>query len=130
MRVTNAMAIDFLAFGVRSIEARRLAGVAPCVNSVLRFHAISPLKNAKSPRDIQSHGLRRPAGPASSAASACVQCAGWGGCWQAPEVDKGCISMQSERAMMTSALTRVPSSPFRLAVASALILIVIAILPL
>ena len=32
--------------------------------------------------------------------------------------------------MMTSALTRVPSSPFRLAVASALILIVIAILPL
>jgi hypothetical protein len=31
---------------------------------------------------------------------------------------------------MTSALTRVPPSPFRLAVASALILIVIAILPL
>ena len=38
--------------------------------------------------------------------------------------------MHSERAMMTSALTRVPPSRFRLAVASALILIVIAILPL
>jgi hypothetical protein len=130
MRATNAKAIDFSAFGMRGIEGRRLAALTLCVKPVLRFHAISPPKTPKSPQDVQSHGLRRPAGPASSAASAWDQSAGWGGCWQAPVFDKGCISMQSERAMMASALTRVPSSPFRLAVASALILIVIAILPL
>jgi hypothetical protein len=53
MRATNAMAIDFLAFGFRSIEARRLAILAVCVKPVHRFHAIFSPKNAKSPQDIQ-----------------------------------------------------------------------------
>src|SRR5256885_9601910 len=127
MGATNAKMIDLPAFGLRNIEDESLAAPHRRVNPVLRFHALPERRRS-------TENARRTSVPRAPSPGRAASLRRRPGSSVRDQADVGKRPRDLTSAdgpcmvrgqMMTTALTRVPASPLRLAGACALILLVI-----